>query len=273
MRHEGTLREERLAVVTPEDLICVAKLLDVRWMLVHSAKPFAIAQDLLPDESDLQIEVVHGAEAVLQGARRAALHFENGPGVWQIAPGRTRMRVNHTSSYDLYRPDLSTFDLDDNTLESIASFRPVFFVIDQVIESLHGSAIRRYGKKRLNMIGEFICAGTEAEKTITMAENICCAAFAAGLRRDGLIVAVGGGVTLDVAGFVASIFRRGVRYVRIPTTLIGLVDVSVGVKQAVNAFGTKNVLGSFYPPLACVLGGWTSATRSVRSSRSTVNFE
>ncbi|WP_049780784.1 sedoheptulose 7-phosphate cyclase [Terriglobus saanensis] len=253
MRHDGSLREERLAGATLEELISLVKMLEVRFMLVHSTEPFVTTPDFFPETSGLQIESVHNAGAIVEGARRAATHFERGSGVWQVASGHTRMRANHTSSYDLYRPNLATFDLNEDTLERIVSSRPVFFVIDQVIEAMHGSAIRCYGRKRLNMIGEFVCAGTEAEKTVKMAEDICRAALSAGLRRDGLIVAVGGGVTLDVAGFAASILRRGVRYVRVPTTLIGLVDVSVGVKQAVNAFGTKNVLGSFYPPLACVL--------------------
>jgi 3-dehydroquinate synthase len=63
---------------------------------------------------------------------------------------------------------------------------------------------------------------------------------------------VGGGVVLDVSGFAASIFRRGVGYLRIPTTLVGQIDVSVGVKQGVNSGRFKNVLGTFYPPLASI---------------------
>jgi 3-dehydroquinate synthase len=60
-------------------------------------------------------------------------------------------------------------------------------------------------------------------------------------------MAVGGGVTLDVAGFVASIFRRGVSFVRIPTSLIGLVDVAVGIKQGINVDNKKSIVGTFYP--------------------------
>src|SRR5207244_8284933 len=62
----------------------------------------------------------------------------------------------------------------------------------------------------------------------------------------------GCGWPVTSAGPGAAMFRRGVGYVRVPTTLVGLVDVSVGIKQAVNAFGRKNILGTFFPPTASV---------------------
>jgi 3-dehydroquinate synthase len=94
--------------------------------------------------------------------------------------------------------------------------------------------------------------GLETEKTWPQVERICGTASAAGFGRHGILVAVGGGITLDLAGTAASLFRRGIGYVRVPTTLVGLVDVAVGIKHGINAFGRKNILGSFYPPLASV---------------------
>lgn len=67
------------------------------------------------------------------------------------------------------------------------------------------------------------------------------------LRRE-TVVAVGGGVLLDLVGFCCSIYRRGVPYVRIPTTLLAIVDASVGAKTSINHFGFRNRIGSFYPP-------------------------
>lgn len=67
-------------------------------------------------------------------------------------------------------------------------------------------------------------------------------------RRDEPIIAIGGGVLTDVVGFVASSYRRGVPHIKIPTTLMGYVDASVGVKTGVNFNGNKNRLGSFEPP-------------------------
>ena len=70
------------------------------------------------------------------------------------------------------------------------------------------------------------------------------------LRRSEPIIAIGGGVLLDMIGFASNIFRRGVPYIKVPTTLLSVVDASVGVKTSINHFGMRNRLGSYYAPLA-----------------------
>ncbi len=72
-------------------------------------------------------------------------------------------------------------------------------------------------------------------------------------RRDEPIIAIGGGVLTDVVGFVASSYRRGVPHIKVPTTLMGYVDASVGIKTGINFNGHKNRLGSFEPPLRVLL--------------------
>ena len=72
-------------------------------------------------------------------------------------------------------------------------------------------------------------------------------------RRDEPIIAIGGGVLTDVVGFVASTYRRGVPHIKVPTTLMGYVDASVGIKTGVNFNHHKNRLGSFEPPLQVLL--------------------
>jgi 3-dehydroquinate synthase len=69
-----------------------------------------------------------------------------------------------------------------------------------------------------------------------------------GLGREDLVVAVGGGATTDVAGFVAATWLRGVRVVHLPTTLLGMVDAAVGGKTGINTATGKNLVGSFHPP-------------------------
>lgn len=73
------------------------------------------------------------------------------------------------------------------------------------------------------------------------------------LRQSEPVIAVGGGVLLDVAGFAASMYRRGLPYIRVPTTLLSLVDASVGAKTGINHLGRRNRLGSYYPPIAAYL--------------------
>jgi len=74
----------------------------------------------------------------------------------------------------------------------------------------------------------------------------------AGLDRNGVVVALGGGAVGDLAGFAASIYMRGVAVVQVPTTLLGMVDSSIGGKTAVNHVKGKNMIGSFHQPVAVV---------------------
>jgi 3-dehydroquinate synthase len=72
------------------------------------------------------------------------------------------------------------------------------------------------------------------------------------IDRQSCAIAVGGGAMLDAAGFAAAIFHRGVRHIRLPTTVLAQDDSGVGVKNAINAFGFKNLLGTFAPPFAVI---------------------
>jgi 3-dehydroquinate synthase len=88
----------------------------------------------------------------------------------------------------------------------------------------------------------------EPQKNMRSVESLCRALTRAGADRRALIVAVGGGVVGDVAGFVAASYLRGVGLVQVPTTLVAQVDSSVGGKAGVNLPEGKNLVGAFYPP-------------------------
>ena len=87
----------------------------------------------------------------------------------------------------------------------------------------------------------------EDNKTWQSVETILASASKASLGRDGVFIAVGGGVIGDLSGFAASIYMRGCRFVLVSTTLLGMVDASVGGKTGFDLFGIKNLAGSFYP--------------------------
>lgn len=88
----------------------------------------------------------------------------------------------------------------------------------------------------------------EQSKSWTVVNDIVDDMLARGFKRDTTIVAVGGGVVSDIAGFVASIYMRGIDWVGVPTTLLAQVDASNGGKTGINVGQTKNILGTFYLP-------------------------
>lgn len=90
---------------------------------------------------------------------------------------------------------------------------------------------------------------------------------AAKLDKQGVLLAIGGGAVLDAAGYAGSITHRGVRIVRMPSTVLAQNDAGVGVKTSVNAFGSKNFLGTFAPPFAVVNDALLLATLPERDAR------
>lgn len=95
--------------------------------------------------------------------------------------------------------------------------------------------------------GVLILPGGEKAKTMDRVEFILRAAFALGLARDSVFVALGGGALSDVSAFAASIFMRGVRLHIVPSTLLAMVDAGFGGKTGINYAGYKNMVGSIYP--------------------------
>ncbi|MGW4376462.1 sedoheptulose 7-phosphate cyclase [Streptomyces albidoflavus] len=123
-----------------------------------------------------------------------------------------------------------------------------FVVLDSDVDLLHGSRIRAYFDH--HDVEHQICVvpADETVKSFETAARIVeqLDAFGVDRRREPLIV-IGGGVLMDIVGLVSSLYRRGTPFIRVPTTLIGLVDAGVGAKTGVNFNGHKNRLGTYFP--------------------------
>jgi 3-dehydroquinate synthase len=96
--------------------------------------------------------------------------------------------------------------------------------------------------------GHFVLEAGEGAKSFAGYERVCEALIAAKVERGDLVVALGGGVVGDLAGFAAATVRRGLGYVQVPTTLLAQVDSSVGGKTGINASRGKNLVGAFHQP-------------------------
>jgi 3-dehydroquinate synthase len=114
---------------------------------------------------------------------------------------------------------------------------------------------------------EAILPDGESHKTLGTVARVLDVLVANRFGRDCVVVALGGGVVGDMAGFAASCYQRGVAYVQVPTTLLAQVDSSVGGKTGVNHPGGKNLIGAFHQPSAVVADTSTLATLPVRELR------
>jgi 3-dehydroquinate synthase len=115
---------------------------------------------------------------------------------------------------------------------------------------------------------EIIVPDGEQAKSWQGVEQIVDGFVDAPLGRDGLVVALGGGVVGDLAGFAAAVYQRGVPFVQVPTTLLAQVDSSVGGKTAINHARAKNMIGAFHQPSAVISDVATLDTLPERELRS-----
>jgi 3-dehydroquinate synthase len=128
-----------------------------------------------------------------------------------------------------------------------------YVVTDSNVARLYGGRLRNglSGQRRGRVELLSFRAG-EARKNVGTAWALASRLGALGAERGSVILALGGGVVGDVAGFVASVYKRGIGYVQIPTTLLAQVDSSIGGKTGVDAPWGKNQLGTFHQPLAVI---------------------
>jgi 3-dehydroquinate synthase len=137
---------------------------------------------------------------------------------------------------DLYRPYLGGGSAAIVTNEVVA---PLYLA--RVRQALQGARLT-----------EIVVADGEQAKGWATLEKIFDALLAARCGRDTLLVALGGGVVGDLAGFAAAVYQRGIAFLQVPTTLLAQVDSSVGGKTAINHARGKNMIGAFHQPLAVI---------------------
>jgi 3-dehydroquinate synthase len=124
----------------------------------------------------------------------------------------------------------------------------VAVVTDRHVEALHGAALARSLREAGIVADTVVIEPGESAKSFAGLESLCARLLALGLERGDLVVAFGGGVVGDLAGFAAAIYKRGVDFAQIPTTLLAQVDSSVGGKTAIDTPAGKNMIGAFHQP-------------------------
>jgi demethyl-4-deoxygadusol synthase len=160
-------------------------------------------------------------------------------------------RAFHVEGYEKIEYDLiyvdGVFALDNYELAD--SYRPygrVMMVVDETVFGIYGDQIRSYFEHHDIALTVMPVQIRETAKSLETFERIIAAFNDFGLVRTEPVLVVGGGLTTDVAGFACASYRRNTPYIRIPTTLIGLIDASVSIKVAVNHGKHKNRLGAYH---------------------------
>ncbi|MBU8871137.1 MAG: 3-dehydroquinate synthase [Gemmatimonadales bacterium] len=125
---------------------------------------------------------------------------------------------------------------------------PPVYVIDRTVAELHSPWLETIQAECQGSSGEiFLLPPGEQAKTPAVLESVYKWLADRALTREGTLVGVGGGATLDLAGLAAATWRRGVNFVALPTTLLAMVDASIGGKTGINTAGLKNPVGCFHP--------------------------
>jgi 3-dehydroquinate synthase (EC 4.2.3.4) len=140
--------------------------------------------------------------------------------------------------------------------------RPLRLVTDSNVEPLYAATVR--AALQIADEHQYVVAAGEESKNWHEAERILGWLLESRLPRDGVVVALGGGVIGDLAGFCAAVYQRGIDFIQIPTTLLAQVDSSVGGKTGVNHPLGKNMLGAFHQPSLVLADTDTLATLPAR---------
>lgn len=182
---------------------------------------------------------------------RAAERFNLEKGVWRVSSSQpVEYTVTERNSF------FTTSSYDTTIFGPKAKEGPTrrLVVIDRTVAEHFGNIIRNYFFRNDVEIEMLIIRADEEIKLIDTVFSILDKIIELKLqRRSEPVIAIGGGVLLDIVGFAASMYRRGIPYVRIPTTLIGLVDAGIGIKTGVNYSTHKNRIGTYYPPTSVLL--------------------
>jgi len=138
---------------------------------------------------------------------------------------------NYNVSFSTLIPDLKNDFLSNS-----------FLLIDSNVNDLYPK-LSNYFKDK-----SFIIESCEENKTLNYCQKIICFLLEKGIKKNFKIIAIGGGIVQDIAGFISSVLFRGIEWFFFPTTLLSQADSCIGSKTSINFMNTKNLLGTFYPP-------------------------
>jgi len=145
-------------------------------------------------------------------------------------------------------------------LKKVGSSRVAIVISDGNVSRLYGDRVQEILKAAGFAVNSFVVPPGEESKSINTAIDIYNFLIKKRVERDDILIALGGGMIGDLAGFVAATYLRGIPWVQVPTSLVAMVDASIGGKVAVNHHEGKNLIGAFYQPNLVLADTQTLAT-------------
>lgn len=168
-----------------------------------------------------------------------------------------KLIVNANTSYEVYVEN----DLLNNLksyVDSIPEYEKVLIITDDNVKSFYlDKVLSQFSLE--TTISHTIKAG-DSSKSLKEVEKIEELLLSNNFSRNDLVIALGGGVISDLSGYCASIYKRGIRYINVPTTLLSMVDASIGGKTGINTNYGKNLIGTFYNPSLVLIDPTTLKT-------------
>jgi demethyl-4-deoxygadusol synthase len=146
--------------------------------------------------------------------------------------------------FDIHQPDLASY---------YTALKRCLAIVDDTVYQLYGSQLQQYFQYYGIELTVFPVVIREPDKTLETFQTIIDAFCRFNLLRKEPVLVIGGGLVTDVTGFACAAYRRSTNYIRIPTTLIGLIDAGIAIKVAVNHGKLKNRLGAYHAPKATFL--------------------
>ena len=147
----------------------------------------------------------------------------------------------------------------DKLISSVSNPKKIMIVTDENVDKLYGESVYKT-LQNISEVKKIVLPAGEKTKSLDNLKKLYDEAFDFKMTRKDLVVALGGGVIGDLAGFFASTLYRGIDIIQIPTTLLSQVDSSVGGKTAVDVLQGKNLVGSFYQPKRVIIDTKTLET-------------
>lgn len=157
------------------------------------------------------------------------------------------IHLNASKPYDILI-DSGLFNQVFSLIEPFCKGRNIAIITDDIVDKLYGEQLLEQLKQNDYSTIKFVFPNGEVSKNINTLSDILEFLASNNFKRNDFIIALGGGVVGDIAGLASAIYMRGISFIQIPTTLLAMVDASVGGKTAIDLKAGKNLAGSFWQP-------------------------